>query len=153
MLDKINIRKAIDNDFKEIYLLLIEFALFQKTPEKVIITAEEMSEAKNSFQFFVAEDEHKNIAGFASFFFAYFSWTGKTLYLDDLYVKEKYRKQNIGTLLLETVVEHAKKTGCKKVKWQVSKWNETAINFYKKMGAIVDDMEINCDLYLSSRNK
>jgi diamine N-acetyltransferase len=44
------------------------------------------------------------------------------------------------------VVNLAKREGCKKVRWQVSKWNEDAIEFYKRKGAVIDDVEINCDL-------
>ena len=37
---------------------------------------------------------------------------------------------------------------CKKLRWQVSNWNKNAIDFYKKMGASIDDMEINCEMDL-----
>src|SRR5205814_41898 len=117
-------------------------------PEKVMITLEQMKENKDFFLCFVAEIETNAIVGFASFSFAYYSWSGKAIYLDDLYVTESYRTQNIGTKLLDTVIEFAKKEQCKKVRWQVSKWNANAIGFYKKMGADIDDVEINCDLYL-----
>jgi len=70
------------------------------------------------------------------------------LYLDDLYVKASFRKHGIGKLLLETIVLLAKEEQCKKIRWQVSKWNSNAIDFYKKMRAVVDDTEINCDLVL-----
>ena len=78
MQQKINIRNALDNAFDEIHALLVEFALFQKTPEKITITAPEMNEAKHSLPFYIAEDSNKNIAGFGCFFIDYFSWTGTT---------------------------------------------------------------------------
>jgi len=49
---------------------------------------------------------------------------------------------------MDEVFELAKQEGCKKVRWQVSKWNKNAIEFYKKKGAVIDDVEINCDLIL-----
>ncbi len=79
---------------------------------------------------------------------AYYSWSGKALYLDDLYVKKEFRGHQIGTQLLDKLVDHANFEKCTKVRWQVSDWNKDAIEFYKKMGAKVDDTEINCDLYL-----
>jgi hypothetical protein len=42
-------------------------------------------------------------------------------------------------------LEFAKAENCKKVKWQVSKWNTNAISFYKSLGATVDDIELNCN--------
>jgi hypothetical protein len=46
------------------------------------------------------------------------------------------------------VKEFAINSQCKKMRWQVSKWNSDAITFYKSIGAVIDDVEINCDLYL-----
>jgi diamine N-acetyltransferase len=144
------IRFATELDFPSILSLIKEFSLFQKTPEKVSITLEQMIEEKNYFQCFVAETEDKKIIGFASFFFAYYSWSGKAVYLDDLYVQSQYRKQGMGKKLLDAIIAHAKKEQCRKLRWQVSNWNYNAISFYKKLGAVIDETEINCDLHLEA---
>ena len=145
----ISIRKANQQDFPAILSLIREFSLFQKTPGKVTITLEEMIAAGNLFQCFVAETAAREIAGFASFYFVYNSWSGKGLYLDDLYVSADFRNRGIGKLLLRSIIQLAKDERCKKLRWQVSKWNENAIEFYKKTGAVIDDTEINCDLLIS----
>ncbi|MEO5889877.1 MAG: GNAT family N-acetyltransferase [Ferruginibacter sp.] len=147
----ISIRRAAPADFPGILTLIKEFALFQKTPWKVTITLEQMDKEKDFFQCFVAETTEHEIIGFASFFFAYYSWTGKALYLDDLFVKEFYRQQKIGSQLLNTVIGLAKAERCKKLRWQVSNWNKNAIGFYKKIGASINDVEINCELDLDNR--
>ncbi|MEO6357505.1 MAG: GNAT family N-acetyltransferase [Ferruginibacter sp.] len=144
----ITIRKGAEHDFDAILSLIKEFAIFQKTPEKVSITLQEMVANGNLFQCFVAETGDNKIVGFASFFFAYYSWSGKAIYLDDLYVTNAYRKQGIGKMLLQQIIELAKNSSCKKVRWQVSKWNTNAIEFYQKMNAAIDETEINCDLLL-----
>lgn len=141
------VRIAAAKDFPFIVSLIHEFADFQKTPGKVKITADQMMEDEALFQCYVAESGSA-IVGFATFFFAYYSWSGKALYLDDLYVKAQYRKHGIGKKLLMSVIDLAKKSNCKKLRWQVSKWNDTAINFYKSIGAEVDDIEINCNYNL-----
>lgn len=141
------IRRSTEADIPAIFLLLKEFTTFQKTPEKLFVTEEQMKEDKDLFQCFVAEDTSTNaIVGYACFSFIYYSWSGKALYLDDLYVKETYRGHNIGSLLMNSVIALAKENNCKKMRWQVSKWNTNAQTFYKKLGAIIDDVEINCDL-------
>ncbi|MBI3258209.1 MAG: GNAT family N-acetyltransferase [Ignavibacteriae bacterium] len=141
------IRKATENDFEEVYSLINDFAVFIKTPEKVSITPEQMKLDKDYFQCLVAVQSGK-IIGFATYFFAYYSWTGKALYLDDLYVVEEYRGQKTGTMLMDAVFEIARNESCTKVRWQISNWNSKAIEFYKKRGAVVDGVEINCDLKL-----
>lgn len=52
-------------------------------------------------------------------------------------------------MLLAAVIDLAKEQECKKVRWQVSKWNANAIAFYKSTGAAIDEVEINCDYILS----
>jgi GNAT superfamily N-acetyltransferase len=143
----IEIRKATENDFCFIHDLIKEFATFIKTPEKVTITLEQMIQEKEYFQCLVAS-ENNQIIGFATYFFSYYSWTGKALYIDDLYVNEKFRGRQAGTKLMDSIIEIARGKNCKKVKWQVSNWNDKAIEFYKKRGAVIDEIEINCDLKL-----
>ncbi len=137
------IRKGTIQDYEQIFALMKAFAHFQKTPEKLHVTLEQMMEDKNLFQCLVAENNGIIIA-FASFFFAYYSWTGKAIYLDDLYVKDEYRKENIGTKLLNAVIQFAKENNCKTVRWLVSRWNENAIDFYKKIGAEIEETEVVC---------
>ena len=144
----ITIRPGNENDYAAIHALIKEFAVFQKTPDKVTITIEQMIKEKDFFNCIVAEDSIGEIVGFASWFFAYYSWSGRAVYLDDLYVKASCRGQNTGTKLLESIIETARKMNCKKVRWQVSNWNKPAIAFYKKIGASIDDTEINCDFNL-----
>ncbi len=100
------------------------------------------------FQCFVAQTDTGDIIGFASYFFAYYSWSGKALYLDDLYVTEVYRGSGAGTKLLEAVIYLAKQENCKRMRWLVSDWNNKAITFYKKMGAKIDRTDIICELEL-----
>lgn len=141
----ITIRKATEQDFPAILSLVKGLATFQKTPEKVTNTFEQMLEEKDLVKCFIAENEHKEIVAMASYFFAYYTWVGKSLYLDDLYVKESYRQQKIGSELLKKIFEVAKIENCKRVRWQVSDWNTSALKFYKRCGAEIDEKCCNCD--------
>jgi diamine N-acetyltransferase len=122
--------------------------VFQKTPEKVTITLEQLIADQDIFNCFVAETIDKEIVGFATYFYSYHSWSGKGLYLDDLYVKENFRNLSVGKQLLNTVINFAKDQNCKKVRWVVSNWNANAIEFYKKIGATVATTDLICDLTL-----
>jgi len=138
------IRIATEKDFPEILQLIRELAAFEKAPEKVTNSVEMMKKEKDLFHCFVAETETGEIIGMALYFFAYYTWVGKSLYLDDIYVKESFRKHRIGTALLSKVFEVANEENCKRVRWQVLNWNKPAIQMYNKCGAEIDDEWLNC---------
>jgi GNAT superfamily N-acetyltransferase len=141
----INIRIATEDDFPVILGLIKELAAYEKSPHKVTNTVELMTREKDLFRCFVAETELEDIIGIALYFFAYYTWVGKSLYLEDIYIREAYRRHGIGTLLLGRVFEVARLENCKRVRWQVLNWNESAISMYKKCGAEVDGEWLNCN--------
>jgi len=141
----INIRRAREEDFPEVLLLIKELAAFEKAPEKVTNSIELMKKEKDLFHCFVAETETREIVGMALYFYAYYTWVGKSLYLEDIYVKESFRKHKIGTALLRRIFEVAREENCKRVRWQVLNWNQSAIQMYKKSGAEIDDEWLNCN--------
>jgi GNAT superfamily N-acetyltransferase len=143
---EITIRTAAESDFPQIVELFMEFATFEKLPEKMTNTVERMMKEKDFFHCFVAETVDKRIIGYATYFFGYYTWIGKSVYMDDLYVKPEFRASGTGTLLIDRVIELAKSSQCHKLRWQVSDWNKPAIGFYKSIGATVDNTEQNCDL-------
>lgn len=144
----ITIREIKADDFIGLISLFTEFATFEKTPEKMTNTVDRMTVEQEFFNGFVALNDSEEIVGYVTHFFAYYTWIGKSLYMDDLYVKEEFRGHGIGTELINKVIEYAKTTNCQKVKWQVSEWNKPAIEFYKSLGASIDSVESNCDLLL-----
>ena len=104
-----------------------------------------MNKEKDLFRCFVAETEAGEIAGMALYFFAYYTWVGKSLYLEDIYIKEPFRQHKIGTALLGKIFEVARAEDCKRVRWQVLNWNKAAIQMYTKNGADLDYEWINCN--------
>jgi GNAT superfamily N-acetyltransferase len=141
---EIAIRVATEKDFPQILGLIKELALFEKAPDKVTNTVELMVTEKEYFHSFVAETDTKEIIGMAIYFFAYYTWVGKSLYLEDIYVKESFRRHKVGSALLKKIFEVAKAENCKRVRWQVLNWNNTAIAMYSKSGAEINDEWLNC---------
>ena len=145
MKEEFNIRKATKGDEKEIMMLIKELALFEKAPNEVVNTAEQLKIDLFEDQIcdaFVAEVEDK-VIGFALYYTSYSTWKGRCLYLEDFYVLPEYRKLGIGSKLFDLVVDIAKNRNVKRMEWQVLDWNENAINFYKKKNAILDDEWLN----------
>lgn len=58
----------------------------------------------------------------------------KTLYIDDICVDEKFRRQHVAQDLYEYVVDFAKQSGCYRITLNVWEINPTAKLFYEKMG-------------------
>jgi len=79
----ISIRKAAEEDFPSILLLIKELAAFEKSPDKVTNSVEQMRQEKHLFDCFVAETDIGSIVGMAIYFFAYYTWVGKSLYLEE----------------------------------------------------------------------
>lgn len=142
----IRIREAVEADFPRILELFNEFAHFEGHPEMLTNSVEQMKLEKEFFHAFVAETSDRTIVGYASWFYSYPTWIGKSLYMDDLYVAPGFRGAGLGSKLTRALIDFAKSTGCKKMHWQVSDWNEPAIRFYESLGAKIDRNKYNCDL-------
>lgn len=135
-----------EKDFEALIKLFQEFAAFQKAPHKMVNTLQKMKEEKDFLQGFTIKDESGNIIGYLTCFFAYYTWIGKSLYVDDIFVRPEFRGKGFGTYLLKKAIVFAKENKCHKIRWQVSSWNEPAIAFYKTMGAEIDSIEQNCEI-------
>ena len=137
---KIIIKEAEKEDMKDVIALIKELAKFEKEPKEVDIDSTILINdgfIENSyFKCFVAKNENKTI-GAAVIYNRYSTWKGRTIHLEDLIVTEKMRGNGVGSLLLDSVVNYAKKLNVKRVSWEVINWNEKAIKFYKKKGAII----------------
>jgi GNAT superfamily N-acetyltransferase len=139
------IREARKGDEQAIMDLIHGLALYEKAPEQVVNTAEDLGihlfEEKICDAIVAEKDEQ--IVGFALYYTNYSTWKGKCLYLEDFYVLPELRGEGIGSLLFDRVVEIAKDRGVKRMDWQVLEWNEPAIKFYQKKDAVLDSEWIN----------
>lgn len=147
---QITIRPVAETDFPQLIELFREFAFFEQVPERMQNSLEQMLAEQEWLKAFVAENEQGKVVGYATYFVAYYTWIGKCLYMDDLYVQPDWRGSRIGTRLLNRVIDFARETNCRKLRWQVSDWNEPAREFYRKVGAEIDTIERNCDLVFHS---
>lgn len=138
------IRRGEEKDFEAVLSMIKDLALFEKAPEQVTNSVEQMKKDKDYFELFVVEKD-QGIVAMALYYFTYFTWVGKSLYLDDLYVKPDHRGQGIGQQLIKEIFKIAQSEDCSRLRWQVLDWNEPAIELYDKLGAKLDGEWINCD--------
>ena len=79
---------------------------------------------------------HGKAVGYAFYFFTYSTFLARpTLYLEDIYVDEEFRKKGIGLALFKRCVEEASKNNCGRLEFSVLTWNKNAIKFYESLGA------------------
>jgi len=140
------IRKGTKEDMPSVLALIRELAVFEREPDAVVITADDLvrdgfSEYPN-FQTIVAEVDGK-IEGMALYYYRFSTWKGKTIHLEDLIVSEKMRGTGLGSALYSEIIGQGKKDKVRRIEWNVLDWNTPAIDFYKKSGAkILEDWRV-----------
>ena len=134
------IRKATKNDMPSVLELIQELATFEKEPDAVVVTVDDLVRdgfsANPLFQCFVAEVENE-IIGMALYYYRYSTWKGKTIHLEDLIVKENKRGTGVGFALYKEIIKQGKAENVRRIEWNVLNWNTPAIDFYEKSGAKV----------------
>lgn len=66
----------------------------------------------------------------------YSTWNAaEYLYMDCLFLDDKYRSNGIGVALVNEMKKFGKENDITGIQWQTPDFNERAIKFYKKIGA------------------
>lgn len=80
MPEQYTIRAGNENDFPAIITLIKEFTEFSGAPEKMTNDADRMKNERDYFRCLVVQNDQNEIIAYTTFFFCYFTWTGKSLY-------------------------------------------------------------------------
>ena len=132
------VRLGEEKDMQSVLNLITELAVFEKEPDAVEITVEDLIKdgfSKNpQFKVFVAEQENK-IIGIALFYERFSTWKGKSIHLEDLIVTQSKQKIGAGKALYTAVLKYAHDNNYNRVAWEVIDWNTNAVEFYKSTGA------------------
>jgi len=132
------LRLAEKTDMKSVLNLITELAVFEREPDAVEITVDDLIRDCFSnppkFRVYVAEQEN-TIIGIALFYERFSTWKGRTLHLEDLIVTKSKQKIGAGKALYTAVLKYAYDHNFNRVAWEVIDWNSNAIDFYKSTGA------------------
>lgn len=143
------IRKARREDAPRILELIKELAQYEKAPQEVTNTVEQILEdgfgENPAFTCGLAEYDGQ-IAGLYLWYTRYSTWKGKGVYLEDIIVSEAFRGKGLGRALLNACIADAQACNAAFITWQVLDWNTPAIEFYKSFGASFDETWINVKL-------
>jgi GNAT superfamily N-acetyltransferase len=58
-----------------------------------------------------------------------------SLYLEDLFIEERWRRHGYGRRMFAQVAAIARARDCDRLEWDVLDWNEPAMRFYRELGA------------------
>jgi GNAT superfamily N-acetyltransferase len=123
----------------ELLKLIRELARFERLEHEVKATAASLRRALFEPQpvagALLARYDGKAV-GYAIYFSTFSSFVGRPgLWLEDLYVRPRFRKRGIGRRLIEAVAALAARRNCGRFEWTALNWNRNALEFYRRLGA------------------
>jgi GNAT superfamily N-acetyltransferase len=139
----LRIRTAVEEDLPLILRFIRELAEYERLAHEVVATEESLRAtlfgSPRFAEVLIGESGGTPVC-FALFFHNYSTFLGRPgLYLEDLFVAPDARGRGYGKALLVRLAQIAKERNCGRFEWAVLDWNESAIGFYKSLGARPQD--------------
>jgi GNAT superfamily N-acetyltransferase len=126
-----------------VHSLICELADYEKLSHDVEATEAMIAEAlfSDSPRLFCEIAEwNGEVAGFAVWFLNCSTFAGRFgIYIEDLFVRPRFRRNGIGKALLAHLAKTCVENGWARLQWAVLDWNEPSIAFYKSLGAVMMD--------------
>jgi GNAT superfamily N-acetyltransferase len=134
------IKRATESDVPIIFSFVKRLAAYERLSHEVVATEEILRRTlfgrRRTAEGAIGYEATRPV-GFVLFFHNYSTFLAKPgLYIEDLFIEEDYRRRGYGRALLLYVARLAKERGCGRLEWSVLDWNQPAIDFYKKLGAV-----------------
>ena len=136
---ELSISSATEQDVPEILTFIKALAEYERMADAVVATEEGLRRSlfgpRPCAECVIARWGEEP-AGFALFFHNFSTFLARPgIYLEDLFVYPEFRGKGIGRALLKHLARLAGERDCGRLEWSVLDWNESAIGFYKSIGA------------------
>jgi len=135
----LRIRSLKPEDVSPFRHMIFELATYEKLAHEMTITEEALArDAFGPHPIFRAliADWNADPAGYAVFFPVYNTFQGASLFLADIFVRERFRGKGIGKALMAETAAIGVRENLPALRWEVLGWNQHAIDFYKSLGAV-----------------
>jgi GNAT superfamily N-acetyltransferase len=146
--DRLTVRPAGEHEVGLVLRFIRELAEFEHLSHEVVATEQDLRAAlfgARRYAEVVFACTQDTPVGFALFFHSFSTFLARPgLYLEDLYVTPAARGHGAGRELLIWLARAALERGCGRLEWAVLDWNEAALGFYHKLGAVVKDEWKTC---------
>lgn len=143
----VKIVAAGEQDVPLILMMIKGLAEYERLSDQVVATEERLRASlfgpQPGAEVVLAYSGNEPL-GFALFFHNYSTFlASRGLYLEDLFVLPAWRGRGVGAALLRHLASIAVARECGRMEWAVLDWNESAIGFYRRLGAqLLDDWRI-----------
>ena len=132
------IRPGRIDDVETIHAAILKLGSHIGAPEEIISTADDLRTSgfgeKPAFSTLIAEVDGE-FAGLCLHFPIFSTWMGRPgVYVQDLYVEDRFRGRKIGERLLRHVAAQCRKEGGVYLRLSVDSDNESAKAFYERLG-------------------
>jgi GNAT superfamily N-acetyltransferase len=136
----IQVRPAVVADIASILSFIRALADYEHLTHACIATEDQLRDQlfgpHPAAEVLIAHLDDKPV-GFALFVSSFSTFLAKPgIYLEDVFVLPDARGHGVGKALLKAVASIAVQRNCGRLEWAVLDWNDPAIGFYKKLGAV-----------------
>jgi GNAT superfamily N-acetyltransferase len=140
-MSEIVVRPALPDDVETIHGFIRDLAAYERAPDQVTGTTAMLHDGlfgdQPSAEALLAVDAGGIPLGFALFHGTFSTWECRPgIWLEDLYVPARLRRSGVGGALLRALAAIAVERGCARLEWTALDWNEPAIAFYARLGAV-----------------
>lgn len=137
--ERLTIRRADEKDISLIQCMIKGLAAYEKRPQNMTGTQEKLKYwifERKIATVLIAEYDGEAV-GYALYYpiFGSFAAEGR-VHLEDLFIKEEYRNQGIGKYFFDRIAGIVREEGYSAMEWSCLDWNEPAVAFYEKLGAV-----------------
>ncbi|HEY5108964.1 MAG TPA: GNAT family N-acetyltransferase [Acidimicrobiales bacterium] len=133
------VRPATRGDVPTLVTLIGDLATYEREPDSVEIDERMLADAlfaEAPVAFANVADDEGAVVGMTIYFRNFSTWTGRLgIYLEDFYVRPEARGLGVGRALMGALADEARMHGYARIDWSVLDWNETALGFYRSIGA------------------
>ncbi|MBC9175445.1 GNAT family N-acetyltransferase [Pseudoroseomonas ludipueritiae] len=136
-----SIREAKPRDAETVHRLVLALAEYEKLGHEARATVQDFygALATRRVQGLIAEVDGEPV-GFCLYYETFSTFTGRAGYwIEDVFVEPEHRRLGIGRAFFQDVAKRAVAEGHARVEWSVLDWNEPAIAFYRRIGAVGQD--------------
>lgn len=137
---EITFRKAEASDVPVVNEMIHKLAEYENLADLCTLndkTLAELMNEKNGLSAVIAEIDGSPSGIMTYYFFKIATFAGKrVMYIEDIFIDEKYRGKGVGTGFFRIAKDIAEKNSCIRIEWKCLEWNTSARKFYEKIGGL-----------------